>query len=163
MLKWARNISSYSCKSLQIFLSTKKKHNGNIKFSQIIAVSLLCVTGCALGRPGYYLLPLVNFCISSFHLFLSLSCSPVASLALSSFSAVSVTLSSHSLSQGESKLRETLSFVCKEKAKAISQIWEPSTAIWSWLGEMWIIFRPMHLIWWMAFFFDRERHTEKPA
>lgn len=30
-------------------------------------------------------------------------------------------------------MRQTLSFVCKENATAISQIWEPSSAIWPWL------------------------------
>lgn len=66
---------------------------------------------------------------------------------------LSVALSSLSLSQGEGKLRGgLLSFVCKEKAAAISQIWEPSSAIWPWLGEMWVIFRPVHPIWWMALF-----------
>lgn len=66
---------------------------------------------------------------------------------------LSLALSSLSLSQGEGKLRGgLLSFVCKEKAAAISQIWEPSSAIWPWLGEMWVIFRPVHPIWWMALF-----------
>lgn len=59
--------------------------------------------------------------------------------------------------------RETLSFVCKEKTAAISQIWEPSSAIWPWLGEMWVFLRPMHPIWWMVFFFDRQRLAEKPG
>lgn len=74
---------------------------------------------------------------------------------------LSVALSSLSLSQGEGKLRGgLLSFVCKEKAAAISQIWEPSSAIWPWLGEMWVIFRPVHPIWWMALSLHRERHRE---
>lgn len=74
---------------------------------------------------------------------------------------LSVALSSLSLTQGEGKLRgRLLSFVCKEKAAAISRIWEPSSAIWPWLGEMWVIFRPVHPIWWMALSLHGERHRE---
>lgn len=57
---------------------------------------------------------------------------------------------------------ETLSFVCKEKTAAISQIWEPSSAIWPWLEEMWVFLHPMHPIWWMVFFFDRQRLAKEP-
>lgn len=58
---------------------------------------------------------------------------------------------------------ETLSFVCKENTAAFSQIWQPSSAIWPRLGEMWAIFRPVHPIWRTAFSLVAARRTEKPV
>lgn len=113
-------------------------------------------------RTGSYLSLLVYCCISPpISLHVSLFTSLVA--CFFSFSALSVTLIIFFESRRKQIRRETLSFVCKEKATAISQIWEPSSAIWPWLGEMWVILRPMHPIWWMVYSFDGERLAEKPG
>lgn len=152
--KWTEvqfsNSSRYSCKSLHCnFASTGKEITVTLNSLRL----LLC--HCMWAGSAWIL-----FIAYELLLFISLALLQQV-LLLSSSSAVSMTLSSHSLSQGESKLRGTSSFVCKAKLTAISQIWEPSTAIWSWLGEMWMMVCPMHRIWWMAFFFDRESHTEQ--
>lgn len=117
----------------------------------------------AFGMTGSYLSCVVNYYISS----------PMSlSLPAWWYLLLFFLLFQHSISDAliiffESRRKqmrsETLSFVCKEKTAVISQIWEPSSAIWQWFGEMWVFLRPMHPTWWMVFSFDRQRLTEKPG
>lgn len=76
-------------------------------------MSLLSVTGCALGWTTSYILPFefVHFSLSLF---------VAACYAASSLSTLSVTLSSHSLSQGERKLRERLCYLHAKRKPRLS-------------------------------------------
>lgn len=52
-------------------VSTQKRDNRNIKFSEIIAASLLSVAGCVLRGTGCHVPPLVYYCTPTFRLSLT--------------------------------------------------------------------------------------------